>query len=648
LQGPEPGTPCSPTLSHATLPVASATALVDGADALSDFGGEEFMLEPLKRFLIGEPKATAQAPHERLSNPVALAVFSSDALSSVAYATEEILLVLVLAGATALTWSSGIAVAIGLLLLIVTVSYRQTIQAYPAGGGAYLVSKDNLGVPAGLVAGAALLIDYVLTVSVSVAAGVAAITSAWPALYGQRVLLGVVAVAAIAIANLRGLRESGRLFAAPTYLFMISMLGLIVLGLARLLWGETPVVPLPSSPVVPVAAVTPFLILRAFASGCTALTGVEAISDGVPAFRKPEADNAKRTIAWMAGILLILFLGITFLAREYEVLPREGETVVSQLARMIVGTSPFYYVIQAATALILLLAANTSFADFPRLSYFLARDRFLPRQLVNRGDRLVFSNGVIVLALLASLLLVLFGGDTHALIPLYAVGVFISFTLSQAGMVRRHLRLRETGWQRGILINGAGAVTTAVVLTVVGGTKFVDGAFLVVVMIPILVGMFVAIHRHYRQVGEQLRIKHFAVPDKVTHAVLLLVSDVHMGILNALNYARAISPEVEAVYVSLDEEATKQMRLRWGLWSGGVPLVILDSPYRSVVQPLIEYVNKIQAERQVDFVTIVLPEFVPARWWHTLLHNQTALWIRANFLFRKGTVVINVRFHLET
>jgi len=606
------------------------------------------MLEPLKRFLIGEPKATAQAPHERLSNPVALAVFSSDALSSVAYATEEILLVLVLAGATALTWSSGIAVAIGLLLLIVTVSYRQTIQAYPAGGGAYLVSKDNLGVPAGLVAGAALLIDYVLTVSVSVAAGVAAITSAWPALYGHRVLLGIVAVAAIAIANLRGLRESGRLFAAPTYLFIISILGLIVLGLARLLWGETPVVPLPSSPVVPVAAVTPFLILRAFASGCTALTGVEAISDGVPAFRKPEADNAKRTIAWMAGILLILFLGITFLAREYEVLPREGETVVSQLARMIVGTSPFYYVIQAATALILLLAANTSFADFPRLSYFLARDRFLPRQLVNRGDRLVFSNGVIVLALLASLFLVLFRGETHALIPLYAVGVFISFTLSQAGMVRRHLRLRETGWQRGILINGAGAVTTAVVLTVVGGTKFVDGAFLVVVMIPILVGMFYAIHRHYRQVGEQLRIKHFAVPDKMTHAVLLLVSDVHMGILNALNYARAISPEVEAVYVSVDEEATKQMRLRWGLWSGGVPLVILDSPYRSVVQPLIEYVNKIQAERKVDFVTIVLPEFVPARWWHTLLHNQTAFWIRAHFLFRKGTVVINVRFHLET
>jgi len=606
------------------------------------------LLESLKRFLVGEPKATAQAPHERLSNPVALAVFSSDALSSVAYATEEILLVLVLAGATALTWSSGIAVAIGLLLLIVTVSYRQTIQAYPAGGGAYLVSKDNLGVPAGLVAGAALLIDYVLTVSVSVAAGVAAITSAWPALYGQRVLLGIVAVAAIAIANLRGLRESGRLFAAPTYLFIISMLGLIVLGLARLLWGETPVVPLPSSPVVPVAAVTPFLILRAFASGCTALTGVEAISDGVPAFRKPEADNAKRTIAWMAGILLILFLGITFLAREYEVLPREGDTVVSQLARMIVGTSPFYYVIQAATALILLLAANTSFADFPRLSYFLARDRFLPRQLVNRGDRLVFSNGVIVLALLASLFLVLFRGETHALIPLYAVGVFISFTLSQAGMVRRHLRLRETGWQRGILINGAGAVTTAVVLTVVGGTKFVDGAFLVVVMIPILVGMFYAIHRHYRQVGEQLRLKHFAVPDKMTHAVLLLVSDVHMGILNALNYARAISPEVEAVYVSVDEEATKQMRLRWGLWSGGVPLVILDSPYRSVVQPLIEYVNKIQAERKVDFVTIVLPEFVPARWWHTLLHNQTAFWIRAHFLFRKGTVVINVRFHLET
>jgi amino acid transporter len=606
------------------------------------------LLDSLKRFLVGEPKATAQVPHERLSNPVALAVFSSDALSSVAYATEEILLVLVLAGATALTWSSAIAAAIGLLLLILTVSYRQTIQEYPTGGGAYSVSKDNLGVAPGLVAGGALLIDYVLTVSVSVAAGVAAVTSAFPGLYGQRVLFGVIAVAAIAIANLRGVRESGRLFAVPTYLFIVSFLGLIVLGLARVLWPETPVAPPPSSPLTPMAAVTPFLILRAFASGCTALTGVEAISNGVPAFRKPEADNAKRTIAWMAGILLILFLGITFLAREYRVLPRDGETVVSQLARMIVGTSPFYYVIQAATALILLLAANTSFADFPRLSSLLARDRFLPRQLVNRGDRLVFSNGIIVLALLASLLIVLFQGDTHALIPLYAVGVFISFTLSQAGMVLHHLRLREAGWRRGILINGTGAVTTAVVLTVVAATKFVHGAWLVLVMIPILVGMFYAIHRHYRQVAEQLRLKHFAVPDKMTHAVLLLVSDVHMGILNALNYARAISPEVEAVYVSLDEEATKQMRLRWGLWSGGVPLVILDSPYRSVVQPLIEYVNKIQDERQVDFVTLVLPEFVPARWWHHLLHNQTALRIRAHFLFRKGTVIINVRFHLET
>jgi amino acid transporter len=489
-------------------------------------------------------------------------------------------------------------------------------------------------------------------VAVSVAAGVAAITSAFPDLYAHRVIVGVVTVAAIAMVNLRGVRESGRLFAVPTYLFIASFLSLIVVGMARVLYGEAPMAPPHAPPaVVPtaaVAAISPFLILRAFSSGCVALTGVEAISNGVLAFRKPEAENAKQTMAWMATIMLTFFIGITFLARQYEILPREGETVVSQLARTIVGTGLFYYVIQAATALVLLLAANTSFAGFPRLSSLLAADRFLPRQFVNRGDRLVFSNGIIILALLASLLLVLFGGDTHALIPLYAVGVFISFTLSQAGMVRHHLQLREPGWRRGALINGTGALATGIVLTVIAGTKFIHGAWMVVITIPMLVGTFTVVHRHYRQVREQLRIKHFAVPDKVTNAVLLLVSDVHMGILNALNYARAISPEVEAVYVSLDEEATKQMRLRWGLWSGGIPLVILDSPYRSVVQPLIEYVNKIQAERNVDFVTLVLPEFVPARWWHTLLHNQTAFWIKANFLFRKGTVVINVRSHLET
>jgi len=352
-------------------------------------------------------------------------------------------------------------------------------------------------------------------------------------------------------------------------------------------------------------------------------------------------------MAWMAAIMLTFFAGITFLAREHEILPREGETVVSQLARLIVGTTPFYYVIQAATALILLLAANTSFADFPRLSSLLARDGFLPRQFVNRGDRLVFSNGIIMLAVLASLLLVLFRGETHALIPLYAVGVFISFTLSQGSMVRHHLRVREVNWELHALINGTGALTTAIVLTVIAGTKFIHGAWMVVVMIPILVGMFQAIHGHYRRVAEQLRLRHFDLPDKMTHTVLLLVSDVHMGILNALNYARAISSEVEAVYVGLDEEATKRMQVRWGLWSGGVPLVILDSPYRSIVRPLIEYVDKVQVERRVDFVTLILPQFVPARWWEHLLHNQTALRIKANLLFRRGTVVIDVPFHLE-
>ena len=605
------------------------------------------MLQSLKRLLIGEPKATAEAPHERLSKPIALAVFSSDALSSVAYATEEILLILVLAGAAALTWSIAIAAVIGLLLFILTVSYRQTIHAYPSGGGAYSVSKDNLGIPAALLASAALLIDYVLTVAVSVAAGVAAITSAFPWLYGHRVLLGVIAVAGVAVANLRGVRESGRIFAVPTYLFIASFLGLIVLGLARIFFGNVPAAPSPIAPQAAVAALTPFLILRAFASGCTALTGVEAISNGVPAFRRPEADNAKQTIAWMAGILLTLFLGITFLAREFGVQPREGETVISQLARMIVGTTSFYYILQAATALVLLLAANTSFAGFPRLSFLLARDGFLPRQFANRGDRLVFSNGIIILALLAALLLVFFHGDTHALIPLYAVGVFISFTLSQAGMVRRHLRLREVGWRRGALINGVGALTTGTVLMVIAATKFLHGAWLVVLVIPTVMRMFLAIRGHYGRVAGQLRLKHFDLPQRAAHTVLLLVSDIHMGTLHAVNYARAISSQAEAVYVGLDEEATKRMQARWAQWAREIPLVILDSPYRSIIRPLIEYVDKIQAERKVEFVTLILPQFVPARWWEHFLHNQTALRIKAGFYFRKGTVVIDVPFHLE-
>src|SRR5262245_1225431 len=427
-------------------------------------------LHRLKRLFVGSPLPTAQQRHERLDKTTALATFASDALSSVAYATEEILLVLVLAGTAALSYSLPIGVAIAVLIAVVVSSYRQTIRAYPHGGGAYLVTKDNLGVSSGLIAGAALLIDYVLTVAVSIAAGVAAVTSALPALFPYRVWLCVGAVTGVALANLRGIRESGKLFAAPTYLFIVSLSGLVVYGAIAAIFDL-----LPESPYEAHApgleGIGLFLLLRAFASGCAALTGVEAVSDGVPAFKPPEAHNARIVLTWLGGILIALFLGITFLAYDFGIVPRADETVVSQLARRVFGTTPMYYTIQAVTMLILLLAANTSFADFPRLSFFLARDRFIPRQFATQGDRLVFSNGIVILGGMAAALLVVFRGDTHALIPLYAVGVFISFTLSQASMVRRWLRLKEEGWWWRAWISGIGALVTGVVMLTIAVTK---------------------------------------------------------------------------------------------------------------------------------------------------------------------------------
>ncbi|MGH7185659.1 MAG: APC family permease, partial [Pseudomonadota bacterium] len=453
-------------------------------------------LHRLKRLFVGTPLPTAQSRHERLGKATALAVFASDALSSVAYATEEILLVLVLAGTMALSYSLPIGIAIACLVAIVISSYRQTIRVYPQGGGAYIVTKDNLGIPPALVAGAALLIDYVLTVAVSVAAGVAAVTSAVPALFPYRVWLCVFAVAGVAVANLRGIRESGKLFAAPTFIFVVSLFAMVGYGALGAVFdfiGEAPY-----QPHAGLESVGMFLILRAFASGCAALTGVEAVSDGVPAFKPPEAHNARIVLAWLGGMLIVLFLGITFLAYDFGIIPREHETVVSQLARHIFGTGVLYYEIQAVTMLILLLAANTSFADFPRLAFFMARDGFMPRQFRAQGDRLVFSNGIIILSGFAMLLVAVFAGDTHALLPLYAIGVFLSFTLSQAGMARRwwkagrlqpgqELKERgsvlrhQKGWKLRMLLNGFGAVLTAVVMLVFAVTKFQDGAWFVVV-----------------------------------------------------------------------------------------------------------------------------------------------------------------------
>jgi len=603
-------------------------------------------ISALKKVFVGAPLATAQARHERLSRASALAVFSSDALSSVAYATEEILLVLVLAGTVGLSYSIPIGLAIAVLIVVVVSSYRQTILAYPQGGGAYIVAKDNLGAVPALVAGGALLIDYVLTVAVSIAAGVAALTSAFPALFGVRVLLCVLCVAGIATANLRGIRESGKLFSVPTYLFIASCAGMLAFGFTQWAIGAERAAPPPPPPGDVVQAATLFLVLRAFASGCAALTGVEAVSDGVPAFKPPEAKNARIVLAWLGGILVTLFMGITFLAHHYHITPRPEETVVSQLARRVFGGGLAYYEIQAVTMLILVLAANTSFADFPRLSYFLARDGYIPRQFGNRGDRLVFSNGILILGGTAALLLVIFGGETHLLIPLYAVGVFVSFTLSQASMVRRWLARREPGWWWRWWLNAAGAATTGLVMIVIAATKFSHGAWLVVVLIPVLVMAFMMVHRHYQEVAGQLSLDGYGGPPPMQHTVLVLVGDLHRGVVQALQYARALSPSAKGVYVELDPEKTRRLEEKWGKWGCGLPLVVLTSPYRSLLTPFLEYLEHLLARGDNHVVTIIIPEFIPLRWWQHLLHNQTALLIKGALLFRKNVIVTDVPYHL--
>jgi amino acid transporter len=601
----------------------------------------------LKRLLVGSPLPTAQSRHERLGKATGLATFASDALSSVAYATEEILLVLVVAGTAALSYSLPIGIAIACLIAIVVSSYRQTIRAYPQGGGAYIVTKENLGTFPGLVAAAALLIDYVLTVAVSVAAGVAAVTSAVPALFGHRVLLCVAAVVLIALANLRGIRESGKIFAAPTYLFIVSLLTMVGYGAVAAVFDW-----LPESPYAPhppgLEGIGLFLLLRAFASGCAALTGVEAVSDGVPAFKPPEAHNARIVLTWLGAILIMLFLGITVLAYDFGIVPRENETVVSQMARRIFGTGVLYYEIQGVTMLILLLAANTSFADFPRLSYFLARDRFAPRQFSSQGDRLVFSNGIVILGSLAALLLVAFRGDTHALIPLYAVGVFISFTLSQSSMVRRWIRVREPGWHWRAVVNGVGAAVTGLVAVTIAVTKFTHGAWIVVLLIPTLVGVFLVIRRHYAEVAEQLSLERFEPTPAITTSVLVLVGDLHRGVVRAVQYAKALSPAAKGIYVETDPERTHRLEERWAKWGMGIPLIVLTSPYRSLLGPLLEYIDHLLERGGPNhMVTIVVPEFIPARWWQQLLHNQTALLVKGALLFRRSVVVADVPYHLK-
>jgi amino acid transporter len=682
-------------------------------------------LVAIKRLLVGKAKRTEQAIHERLSKTTGLAVFASDALSSTAYATEEILLVLAVAAAAGQTYAFHYVVPISILITvvlgIVATSYRQTIHAYPSGGGAYIVSKENLGVTPGLVAAAALLVDYVLTVSVSLAAGVAAITSAaqgtrfaW--LDNHRVLLCIFLIALIAVANLRGVRESGAIFAGPTYVFLVAFLFMIVYGIIHHFLYPNLVAPvfdeqLKLAEGYHLQQLSWFLLLGAFSNGCVALTGTEAISNGIPAFKPPEARNAAKTLTVMAVLLALMFIGTSVMAYVYNVHPHANETVISQFAR-IIFTGPmawFYYLIQGATALILILAANTSFADFPRLSSLLARDRFLPRQFANRGDRLVFSNGIIILAIFSCILVAAFGGDTSRLIPLYAVGVFLSFTLSQLGMVRHWLkegraqrnvrgrqrgqkngddtdpnaysdevseegaqleevhvsitperiagrnptdladkRKQESHWRKSIVINGVGAMATFIVLVVLIVTKFIHGAWIVVLLIPILVTMFRAVNRHYGEVARQLTTQGLQTLRPIRHEVIVPISGIHRGVIRALEYAKSIAPNhVTAVYVDLDEETTRSLREKWKTWAGDVELVVLASPYRALTRPLIRYIDSVEREHKDDMLTVVVPEFVPAKWWQHLLHNQSSLMLKGALLFKEGVIVTNVPYHLE-
>ncbi|HYT35289.1 MAG TPA: APC family permease [Ktedonobacteraceae bacterium] len=632
-----------------------STGLLEATDIVQE---PHSGLERLKRFLIGAPIASSQAEHERLTKFKALAVLSSDAISSVAYATEAILVTIIVAGSGNLWVTLPISFAIVALLAIVAMSYRQTIPAYPNGGGSYIVAKDNLGTLAGLVAAASLLIDYVLTVSVSIAAGVQNLVSLFPPLASFVVAIDVALVIVVTVVNLRGVRESGSIFAIPTYIFIGSALVLIAVGSFKSFFVQHNGIVGNFQPVPGVEPLTIFLILKSFAAGCSAMTGVEAISNGVPAFKKPETRNATLTLTWMAITLGTLFIGITFLATSYgiEANAAGNPTVIAQIAKL-VFTGPLYFmypVFQLATLLILTLAANTSYSDFPRLASLLARDNFLPHQFAFRGDRLAFSIGIIFLAMLAGILLVVFEGNTTQLINLYAVGVFMSFTLSQSGMVRHWWRLRREhkGWQRSMAINGLGALTTLIVALVIATTKFVEGAWIVVILIPLLVLMFFGIQKHYDRVEGARTTDIPDHPKDIHHRLIVPIAGLDGVSVQSLAYARSISHHVTAVHVAVDTNDANMVRVAWSEWQQHLAeedethLIVIESPYRSLARPLLAYIDTVHELFPDDTLTVILPEFVVTHWWEHILHNQTALRLKAALLFRPGIVVTNIPQHL--
>lgn len=593
---------------------------------------------------------------------MALAVFGADALSSIAYAPQEMLVILAAAGTSAFSYAFPISLIIVALLAIVTISYQQTIHAYPGGGGAYTVARENLGDLAAQVAGTALLTDYVLLAAVAISSGVAQIVSAFPVLFPSRVPLAVGLLLLIMLANLRGVKESGNLFALPTYFFLAMSVLTVGAGLVRYVAGGLG--PLPDPPLDAIRATQPltlFLLLRAFSNGTTALTGVECISNGVTAFKEPRTDNAARTMVWMSGLLGVLFLAVTFLLGAIHAVPSESETVISQLARAVFGGRNLLYLgTIAATTIILILATNTAFADFPRLTAAIGTDGFLPRQLAYRGSRLVFTRGILALTAVATALIIIFQASVTALVPLWAIGVFISFTLSQAGMTRHWWRTghgqghagprpAERGWRWKMVVNAVGAVCTAVVSVIFGVTKFRDGAWIVVLVIPSLVVVLSIIHRHYERLAQDLSLDEHGHPERARrHRVIVPISGVHRGTLATLDYARSLSPDVTAVHISIDPAATERVRQEWEWWGEGVRLVIIDSPYRAFLEPFLEYVEVLCQQRQpFERITIVVGQFVPRHWWHNLLHTQTAYWLRFALLSKSGIVVTEVPYQVD-
>jgi amino acid transporter len=616
-------------------------------------------LQVLSRVLIGRPLATSEEPHERLNVFTGLAVFASDNISSSAYATEEIMRVLVLAGAGVLALTMPITIIIVVVLAIVVVSYQQTIRAYPSGGGSYIVASDNLGPIAGLTAAGALLTDYVLTVAVSIAAGVAALTSVFPGLFDYRVVVGVGFVVLVTLGNLRGIRESGTIFTAPTFVYLLAIYGLLAYGLFRFATGTLPDYQPPADWVRAeqgTEALGVFLILRAFSAGSVALTGTEAVSNGVPAFKPPEWRNARLVLIMMGACFGSIFLGMCFLAGQLGIIPdpTEEQTVISQLTSLLVGAgSPFHYLVQVSTALLLVLAANTAFADFPRLASLLARDRFVPRVFQFRGDRLAFTGGIALLAVVASILIVAFGGSVTNLIPLYTVGVFVAFTLSQSGMVRHWWKMRdeEPGWRWRAVINGVGAVTTGIVAIEVAVTKFALGAWMVLVLVPILIGIMWSVRQHYIRLEGARRAETPVVPEEIVIRTVVPVAELGVPARQALAFARAMAADdahVLVVHVTDDVASAEDLRRQWHEWEPGVEMVIIESPFRSLTGPLLAYIDALRDSHPHDTITVVLPEYVPSRWWEHLLHNQTSLRLKAALLFHPGVVVTNVPYHMAS